>query len=130
MRYTFKTYGNLSRYLRTASVARRLVERGKSVLLVGPPDNGKVIAAVTAISAFTPHRAPHHTCSDKGMRDEVALAQGGVLYLEECDELRRCTLDIALARPPLASGGMGLLGTATDPARVAGSFDVVIHLVA
>lgn len=130
MTYTFRTYGNLSRYLRTASVARRLVARGKSVLLVGPPDNGKVIAAVTAISAFTPHRSPHHTCSDKGMREEVELAQGGVLYLDECDELRRCTLAIALARPTLASGGMGLLATATDATRVAGSFDIVIRLVA
>lgn len=39
-----------------------------------------------------PFRAPHHTTSEVGLLDELRLAVGGVLYLDDLAEFRSSTL--------------------------------------
>lgn len=39
-----------------------------------------------------PFRAPHHSVSQLGLLSEIALAAGGVLYLDEADEFNRSAL--------------------------------------
>ncbi len=39
-----------------------------------------------------PLRAPHHTCSRLALGHELALAAGGVLYLDDLSEWRRAQL--------------------------------------
>ena len=57
---------------------------------------------------LVPFRAPHWTASARGHVQEVGLAAGGVLYLDEPADVRRVTIEaIALKleqveRPPLA----------------------------
>jgi len=49
-----------------------------------------------------PFRAPHHTCSVKGLEQEVRLARGGVLFLDEAEELREP--QIAVIHKAIADG--------------------------
>lgn len=42
-----------------------------------------------------PFRAPHHSVSDAGLRQEMDLARHGVLLLDEVEEFRRLNVEIA-----------------------------------
>lgn len=42
-----------------------------------------------------PFRAPHHTVSEPALRDEMKLARHGVLLLDEVDDFRRLSVEIA-----------------------------------
>ena len=42
-----------------------------------------------------PFRAPHHTCSSRGLRGEVELSSAGVLLLDEAPEFHRVAMESA-----------------------------------
>ena len=60
---------------------------GKVVLMQSPQGAGKtIIARRLAVTVNGPFRAPHHTCSRAAVGAELALAAGGVLYLDDWQE--------------------------------------------
>ncbi len=54
---------------------------------------------------LVPFRAPHYTTSDVGIIDELRMAVGGVLYLDECEGMNASTI----ARIVVAIRGGGAL---------------------
>lgn len=125
-RYTFRTHGQAERLLRIGACVSRMLRRGRSVLIVGAQGVGKSIAARRAAGDFSPMRAPHHTCSERGMRAEASLAFGGVLFLDGCEGYSRRAFAVA-TRP--VHGPRTLVGTAAEGSSVASTFDVVVTLV-
>lgn len=102
--------------IRGLKLARRALEIAAAgrhnVLLVGPPGCGRTMLARRLpglLAPDAPFRAPHHTCSAAGLvggygssfagaakqhpTSEVALARGGVLFLDEAPEFSRLALD-------------------------------------
>lgn len=62
-------------------------EPGDGILYTGGPDQ-TLAARELAANIGGPLRAPHHTCSAIALLGELALAAGGVLYLDEVPEFR------------------------------------------
>lgn len=50
-----------------------------------------------------PFRAPHHSCSDKALRQECKLATHGVLFLDEAPEFKQSGLDVVAFDQPLTA---------------------------
>lgn len=60
-----------------------------------------------------PFRAPHHTCAVKALEQEVRLARGGVLFLDEAEELREP--QIAVIHKAIAEGACRVvMATSTE----------------
>lgn len=57
-----------------------------------------------ALAGDAAFRAPHHTASRAAYLQEVAMAKGGVLYLEQIEEVRRSTVE-AIALMAAQLGG-------------------------
>lgn len=62
---------------------------GQAILVAGPRASGLVVfARELSRRKEGPFRAPHHTCSTVGLLGELALAAGGLLYLDDFQEFR------------------------------------------
>lgn len=110
------------------TIVRALAENGQTMLLLGQPGAGKTMLArrtvlsrpkldLAAWEAMAmryddlgmpvprrnaiPFRAPHHTVSPKGLAQEIELARGGVLFLDEVTEFGREQLALVSRRTPL-----------------------------
>jgi len=60
-----------------------------------------------------PFRIPHHTCSAVGLVSELAIAAGGVLYLDQVVEFHSVALSAML-------GAWRMMGPATRPTLIFG----------
>jgi len=88
-----------------------------AIAITGPQGHGHtVVARQIAKIVGGPFRAPHHTVSRAGITSELALAAGGVLYLDEVHEFSLSALGTvasiwermdARVRPVLVFGYMG-----------------------
>lgn len=76
---------------------RHAAQAHLSVFLLGPPGCGKTMLA-RCVKTDAPFRAPHHTVSSKSFEGELALAEGGVLYLDEVSMFDTPNLERALAQ--------------------------------
>lgn len=62
-----------------------------------------------------PFRAPHHSVSDAGLRQEMDLARHGVLLLDEVDDFRRLAVEVATRGAE--SGDYALVYATRNPDR-------------
>lgn len=62
-----------------------------------------------------PFRAPHHSVSDAGLRQEMDLARHGVLLLDEVDDFRRLAVEVATRG--VESGDYALVYATRSPDR-------------
>lgn len=68
-------------------------EPGRVVLLQAPSGKGStIIARRLSCSVGVAFRAPHHTCSVRGLVEETGIAAGGVLFLDNWQEFRASAL--------------------------------------
>ena len=96
----------------SAALLQGQLQLGHALLLQAPAGAGKirlVRSLLVRLAPQAPFRAPHHTCSHIALLDELCLAAGGILYLDECLEFSRQSLDhlrrvwqrmVPPARPP------------------------------
>ena len=80
--------------------------------------NGGVIAA-RALAAGGTFRAPHYTANPAAMASEVTLAKGGVLLLDEIEQMRAVSLTaIRHALTELGDSAPYVFATISDPSAV------------
>lgn len=67
---------------------------GRYMLITAGPGTDGMVARAREIAKDHGgnFRAPHHTVSGAGMAGELALAAGGVLYLDEANEFSRSSI--------------------------------------
>lgn len=75
--------------------ARSIVGEAQKPLItvVGHPNTMEAVRQAKALTGGGPFRAPHFSASPKALRDEVALADGGALYLLNLEEFRQAGIE-------------------------------------
>lgn len=64
-------------------------EEGVPMIVAAEPGDGATLIVRRLAMVRAPLRAPHHTASRRALLGELALAAGGILYLDEADKHRR-----------------------------------------